>query len=315
MEIMVHRKGVVVCVAILSLLLAGCDFFPGSTPQSRKIDTSKETSSTQIYSSNERMSTSETGEMNSQSPRTKVYLDTSVENVNEDKMLSDKETIDNKNDYNQSSSNEILSGKVICLDPGHGITSQSKQERISPNSSETKSAYVSGASGEYQTEEELNLAVSKLVKNKLEDLGAKIIMTRTSHNIAVSNIERAEMANEADADICVRIHADGIEDSSVHGFSILVPAGDLLGTPSIVAPSREAAEFVEEALTEIIDAKNRGIVEREDLTGFNWSEVPVILVEMGFLSNPEEDEKMATEEYREKIAEGIANGVKNWLTE
>lgn len=170
--------------------------------------------------------TSKTGTENSQSPETKVYPDTFVENLNEDKMFSDKDIIDNKNDYNQSSSNEILSGKVICLDPRHGM-----------------------------------------------------------------------------------------EDSSVHGFSILVPVGDLLRTPSIVAPSREAAEFVEEALTEIIDAKNRGIVEREDLTGFNWSEVPVILVEMGFLSNPEEDEKMATEEYCEKIAEGIANGVKNWLTE
>ena len=56
-------------------------------------------------------------------------------------------------------------------------------------------------------------------------------------------------------------------------------------------------------------------MEREDLTGFNWSEVPVILVEMGFLSNSEEDEKMSTDSYREKLAEGISNGIEKWLTE
>ena len=120
------------------------------------------------------------------------------------------------------------------------------------------------------------------MKNKLEALGAEVIMTRTKHDVAVSNIERAEIANDANADICIRIHADGTENSSANGFSILVPSGDLLGNPSIIEPSREAAEAVETSLSESTGARDRGIVEREDLTGFNWSEVPVILVEMGF---------------------------------
>ncbi len=89
----------------------------------------------------------------------------------------------------------------------------------------------------------------------------------------------------------------------------------MLGNPSIIEPSREAAEAVETSLSESTGARDRGIVEREDLTGFNWSEVPVILVEMGFLSNSEEDEKMSTDSYREKLAEGISNGIEKWLTE
>ena len=208
---------------------------------------------------------------------------------------------------------ETLRGKVICLDPGHGITSESKQEKMSPLSDETKPAYVSGASGEYQTEEELNLAVAERIKSRLEDLGAEVVMTRTENEAAVSNIERSEIANEAEADLCVRIHADGADDASAHGFSILVPAGDYLGTPEIVKPSRAAAESVEKALARATGARDRGIVEREDMTGFNWSEVPVILVEMGFLSNPEEDQKMSTDSYREKLADGITAGIEDWL--
>ena len=206
-----------------------------------------------------------------------------------------------------------LQGFTICLDPGHGITSASRQEAVSPKSSETKPAYVSGASGNAQTEEELNLAVAEKLRDKLEASGATVIMTRTTHEAEVSNIERAEMANDAGADLCVRIHADGSENKSIHGISVLVPAGSLLGTPSIIEPSRAAAESVHDALIDVTAAEDHGIVERTDMTGFNWSQVPVILVEMGFLSNDEEDVKMATDEYREALAEGMYRGIRDWL--
>lgn len=206
-----------------------------------------------------------------------------------------------------------LEGKVVCLDAGHGITSASKSEAVSPLSEETKPAYVSGASGEYQTEEELNLAVAKLVRTRLEKRGATVVMTRETHEAAVSNIERAQIANAAGADLCIRIHADGAEGSSAHGISTLIPAGSLLGSPEIAEPSREAAACIQEALVEATGAQDRGLVERSDLTGFNWSEVPVVLVEMGFLSNPEEDKKLSTEKYRKRVADGIADGAQEWL--
>lgn len=207
-----------------------------------------------------------------------------------------------------------LEGRIVCLDAGHGITSASKSERVSPLSDETKPAYVSGASGIYQTEEELNLAVAKLVKIRLEKRGAEVVMTRETSEATVSNIERAQIANEANADLCIRIHADGTEESSAHGISTLIPAGNLLGSPEIIEPSREAAECIQRALVEETGAQDRGLVERSDLTGFNWSEVPVVLVEMGFLSNPEEDQKLSTEAYRKQVADGIADGAQEWLS-
>lgn len=205
-----------------------------------------------------------------------------------------------------------LSGMVICLDPGHGITSETAQERVSPLSEETKAAYVSGASGSSQTEQEVNLAVAELTRARLEELGAQVVMTRQSEEATISNIERAEIANHAGADLCIRIHADGADDASVSGMSMQVPAGSLLGTPEIEAPSAQAAEIILQAVTETTGARNRGLTQRSDLTGFNWSEVPCILLEMGFLSNPEEDALLATAEYRQKIAEGITQGVCRW---
>ena len=206
-----------------------------------------------------------------------------------------------------------LSGLVICLDPGHGITSASRQEAVSPLSSETKAAYVSGAVGNSQTEEALNLAVAEMTRGKLEALGAQVVMTRQTNEATVSNIERAQIANAAGADLCIRMHADGSEDSSVYGMSMQVPAGSLLGTPSIEAPSAQAAEMILQAVTEATGARNRGLAQRSDLTGFNWSEVPCILLEMGFLSNAEEDARLAQTEYRQQIAAGIAEGVCRWV--
>ena len=158
-----------------------------------------------------------------------------------------------------------LTGYVICLDPGHGITTKNKSEAVSPNSSETKPAYVSGAEGTHQTEEALNLALSKLVQKRLEARGATVIVTRTTHHAAVSNIERAKIANDAQADLCIRIHADGTEDSTAHGISTLIPAGELLGTPKIAKPSRKAAKYIQAAMVKETGAQDRGLVERSDL--------------------------------------------------
>ncbi|MDO5783869.1 MAG: N-acetylmuramoyl-L-alanine amidase [Eubacteriales bacterium] len=205
-----------------------------------------------------------------------------------------------------------LSGLVICLDPGHGITAETAQERVSPLSEETKAAYVSGASGSNQSEQEVNLAVAELTRARLEQLGAQVVMTRQTEEATISNIERAEIANHAGADLCIRIHADGADDPSASGMSMQVPAGSLLGTPEIEAPSAQAAEIILQAVTESTGARSRGLAQRSDLTGFNWSEVPCILLEMGFLSNPQEDALLETEDYRQKIADGIAEGVCRW---
>ena len=125
----------------------------------------------------------------------------------------------------------------------------------------------------------------------------------------MTSYKRAQMANENHSDLCIRIHADGSSDASVYGMSMLVPYGDQLASQDIVQPSQAAGECVLNAALAATGAKNNGIVQRSDLTGFNFAEVPTILIEMGFLSNPDEDACMETEEYRDKLAQGICNGI------
>lgn len=206
-----------------------------------------------------------------------------------------------------------LTGKIVCVDPGHEVTDLRVQEPISPHSEVTKEAFVGGTAGKNQTEEQLNLVVGLKLQALLEEQGATVIMTRTTHESDMTSYKRAQLANDKNADLCIRIHADGSTDSSVYGMSMLVPYGEQLASQQIVAPSRTAGEYVLQAALAATGAKNNGIVQRSDLTGFNFAEVPTILIEMGFMSNPDEDALMATDAYQDKLAQGMCDGIMQYF--
>ena len=208
-----------------------------------------------------------------------------------------------------------LEGAVICVDPGHCVTPEAgkgHRELMSPLSDETKPLYTTGTSGVNMTEEQLNLMVGLQLRDALEGLGAEVVMTREVSEITISGIERCEIAHEAGADIAVHIHADGNNDPSVHGVSVLVPDGDLLGTPSIVEESVRLGELMVNAVAAETGAKNRGTVPRSDMTAFNFSEIPSVLIEMGFMTNPEEDALLETAEYQAKIVDGMVAAILDW---
>ncbi len=205
-----------------------------------------------------------------------------------------------------------LSGLTICIDPGHCVTNEKRQEQISPKSKETKNVFGGGTSGKTQTEEQLNLRVGLMLKESLETEGAEVLMTREVSEIAIDNIERAQIGNQANC--CIQIHADGVEDPSVHGISVHVPTGELLGNPEIITASKKLGEFMLKRIIEQTGAKNRGVVNRSDLVGFNWSEVPVVLVEMGFMTNPKEDAQLESTEYQQLIVYGMTAAIIDWFS-
>lgn len=207
----------------------------------------------------------------------------------------------------------ILKGFTICVDAGHGIADYSKVEAEAPNSQETKPAFAAGTRGINQTEEQLNLKVAKKVEQKLKELGADVYMTRTEAKTDMSNIDRAEFANRLNADITIRIHADGSSNKNTRGISMLVPSNDYINNADLVEKSERAGKLILEEVIAQTGAVNRGIIKRSDLTGFNWSKVPVVLIEMGFMTNPEEDRLLESDEYQNKIAQGIVNGTIKYL--
>ena len=212
-----------------------------------------------------------------------------------------------------------FSGKIICVDPGHGKTSRKETEPIYPGAKEKKAANVSGTAGKTITEEALNLQIGLKLKEALEVEGATVYITRTTAESDISNVERAEFANEKACDIVVRIHADGSESSSVSGISMLIPSEKRIIegylTEEIVEKSRKAGEYILNDVCENTGAGNNGMVERADMTGFNWSAVPVVLLEVGFLTNPEEEALLVTGEYQEKIITGIMTGLEKYFNE
>lgn len=208
-----------------------------------------------------------------------------------------------------------LAGHIICIDPGHCVTPDANKgyrEPVSPLSDETKPRYLSGTSGAAMTEEKLNLAVGLKLRDALEALGAEVVMTREVSEISLPNTERCRIANESGADVHVHIHADGSEDKSVHGVSVLIPSGNLLGTPSIIDESARLGQLMVDRVAEATGAKNRGTIPRGDLTGLNFSEIPSVFIEMGFMSNPDEDALLCSDAYQDKIVAGMADSLLDW---
>ncbi len=200
---------------------------------------------------------------------------------------------------------------LICLDPGHGTPPAigRQTEPIGPGSKVMKIKDGGGARGEAA----VALAIAKRTRKLLLARGYRVAMTRTGPTIRLGNgngnIARARFCNRRHAALMVRIHADGATDPSLHGVSTLVPAWHRGWTDDIYAPSLAAGRGMQKAVVAATGAVDRGIVRRADLTGFNWANVPSVLVETGFLSNPTERRRLHTGAYQQRVARGLTGGV------
>ena len=161
-------------------------------------------------------------------------------------------------------------------------------------------------------EHTVNLQVALKLRDLLEAAGAEVVMTRESADVNISNSERAQLMNNAGVDLVVRLHCNGDNDSSRTGAFILIPSGSY--TENIQAASRQAAEAVLPAFIASTGAVSLGLSERSDQTGFNWSSVPVINIEMGHMSNAAEDQKLVSDAYQQLCAQGIANGLQAYFS-
>jgi N-acetylmuramoyl-L-alanine amidase len=201
--------------------------------------------------------------------------------------------------------------KTIVIDPGHASTSSSKTEPNAPGSSVMKLMESGGAVGAYTGTPEyvVNMNVAKKLKPLLEAKGYRVVMTKTENSTFMGNIARAEVGNNENAALVIRIHCDSADGSSANGASMLVPAKVNAGTTAIADISYQYGKTILNTLTSDIGMKNNGVVTRSDMTGFNWTKVPVVLVEMGFLSNQTEDNRLSSDSYQNQLAAALAKGI------
>lgn len=206
-------------------------------------------------------------------------------------------------------------GYLVVIDAGHQRRGDSEQEPVGPGATETKAKVTTGTTGVSTgiPEYELNLKVALFLEEILLERGYEVIQVRTSHDVNISNRERAAVANEAGADAFIRVHANGVDDPNTNGAMTLCQTRSNPYNGELFEESRALAGDVLDCLVEKTGANKQRVWETDTMSGINWATVPTTIVEMGYLSNPQEDEKMATEEYQRLLAEGIADGVDRYL--
>ena len=205
-------------------------------------------------------------------------------------------------------------GYTVAIDAGHQASGNFDHEPIGPGASQTKIKVSSGTAGRTSgvAESRVNLDVALKLRDYLAAKGVNVVMVRETEEVDIPNSERAAIANDAGSDLFIRIHCDGSEDTSRNGLCTLVP-GINEWTGPIYEQSSLAGNLVQQHAVAATGAADLGVVERTDLSGFNWCTVPVVLVEMGFMTNPDEDLRLVDPAYQDLLAQGIGDGALAYL--
>ena len=213
---------------------------------------------------------------------------------------------------------EEKNGYIVCIDPGHSSVMPSfGSEPLGPGSGEYKSADTSGTHGNASglAEYELTLQIGLALRDELEKRGYEVVLTREDNKTPVSCVERAAVATDAGADIFVRLHANGSGNPSTIGAMGLCITPTNAFHPELYKDSRMLTDDILNTYREVTGIENGGGVwETDTMSGNNWSTVPATILEMGFMTSPEEDQWMADPENQVKMVKGIADGIDLYFT-
>ena len=202
-------------------------------------------------------------------------------------------------------------GRVVCIDAGHQRVGNSAPEPVGPGAAETKFRVSGGTQGRFTgiPEYELTLAVSLLLRDILTQRGYTVVMVRETNDVDISNAERAAIAADAGADVFVRIHANGSDDPAHSGAMTICMTPQNPYNSALYPASRALSDCVLDALVAATGCRREYVWETDTMSGINWATMPVTIVEMGYMTNEQEDRLLATDTYRAQVAVGIADGI------
>ena len=301
-----------ILAGIVLILLIGLGVLVGLT-QKNESRQKEEQRKKQTEAVTELLTAAETESEQAQTGKAETELESETAVKEETESESGQDLLVTKETETESETEPESEQLVVAIDPGHqgNWVDMSEKEPNGPGSSEMKAKATTGTQGSFsgKAEYELNLEISLLLRDELEKRGYRVILTREDNDTAISNAERAQMAYEEGGDIYVRIHANGSDDAGVQGALAMVPSSNNPYIPELAEDSYTLAECILSAYCEKASFTSLGIQYYDNMTGINWSKLPVMILEMGFMTNQSDDLRMSDASVQPLMAEGIADGI------
>ena len=300
------KKGLSIIAITLTavMMLTACGNYSTKTEQVTESTAETESSEDVIVASETETEASES--VDTSSTEAASTEESSTEEASTETASTEESSTEEASTEVSAEDTIVTGGHIVVIDPGHQRQGDSTKEPNGPGSSTMKARVTGGTRGTTTgvSEYELTLDIGLQLRDELEGRGYTVYMTRETHDVNISNQERARMMNALGVDLVLRIHCNGSSSPSANGIGLYVNK-----SYAISAESRRAAECILPRMAEATGARQRGIFLRDTYTGLNWSAVPAILVECGYLTNPGEDEKLNDPAFQQKLAEGMVEGI------